>query len=197
MTGHAPHIAPQAYLFVRYAGLDPEGIAQAEAECDHYIHESYKEFLSCMNGARLCKLSLHGTIGAKVDRSGLGIGQPISIRYQNVVGRWDYIPAGHLGIGGINGAWASQGDLYLTSTGAVELNNAKCDMIGATWPSFAEFLQSEIPRQLSLHDETGRFIAGGKHLPGNTDDWEAIAEAMESGRKEKGLLGKLTRLFKR
>jgi hypothetical protein len=107
MTGHAPHIAPLAYSFVRYAGLDEEGVRKAEAECDRYIHQDYQDFLRRMNGLRVFKLSLHGTIGSSVDRSGVSIGQPVSIWYQNVVERPEYVPAGHLGIGAINGAWYS------------------------------------------------------------------------------------------
>ncbi len=198
MTGHAPHIAPLAYHLRRYAGLDDEGIRQAEAECDRYIHQDYKDFLRRMNGVRLFKLSLHGTIGSSVDRSGVGIGQPVSIRYQNVVERPDYIPAGHLGIGAINGAWYSQGHFYLASTGEVELYNAHCNLIGARWPSLSDFLDSEIKRQLSLYDALGHFIAGGKHLPGDTDQWEGIAKAVTASRAvEDGFMLKLSRLFKR
>lgn len=198
MSGHAPHIAPLAYHLRRYAGLDEEGIRQAEAECDRYIHQDYKDFLRRMNGVRLFKLSLHGTIGSSVDRSGAGIGQPISIWYQNVVERPEYIPAGHLGIGAINGASHSQGHIYLASTGEVELYNARCDLIGARWPSLSDFLNSEIARQLSLYDATGHFIAGGKQLPGDTDQWEDIAKAIKTGQKSGGrFLQKLAGVFKR
>jgi hypothetical protein len=198
MTGHAPYIAPLAYHLRRYAGLDDEGIRRAEAECDRYIHQDYQAFLRRMNGVRLFDLSLHGTVGSLIDRSGVGIGQPISIWYQNVVERPDYIPAGHLGIGAINGAWYSQGHIYLASTGEVELYNAHCDLIGATWPSISDFLSSEITRQLSLYDAMGHFIAGEKHLPGDTDQWEDIAKAIKAGRTAgDGFLRKLAGIFKR
>lgn len=197
LTGHAPHIAPLAYHFWRYAPLDARGLEMAEEECGRYIHPAYKEFLSCMNGLRLFKMSLHGTIGGAVDRSSAGIGQPISISYQNVVERPAYIPAGHLGIGAINGAWHSQGHLYLTSTGEVELYNAECDLIGAKWPSLGDFLESEVRRQLSLHDAVGHFIPGGKHLPGYTDAWESIAEAAHAERQGNGLQRKVQRTLRR
>jgi hypothetical protein len=80
----------------------------------------------------------------------------------------------------------------------VELYNARCDLIGARWPSLSDFLNSEIPRQLSLHDAQGHFIASGKHLPGDTDEWEEIAKVNRANRAGgDGFMRKLARVFKR
>lgn len=188
-TGHVPHVAPYAYLCTRYAGLDDDGVRDAENDAERYIPEPYKELLRHMNGARLLGVSLHGGIGGSVDRSGVGIGQPISIWYQNAVERPDYIPDGHLGIGAINGEWSSQGHLYLASTGEVELYNCQFDMIGARWSSLADFFGDEIPRRFSLYDDEGREIEKSKRLPGDTEDWEQLAQET----KDEGLSGSLVK----
>lgn len=175
-TGHVPHVAPLAYLCIRYAGLDEVGIGNAERECERYISEPYRELLGHMNGARLLGISLHGGIGGSVDRSVIGIGNPVSLRYQNVHGRPDYIPNGHLGIGAINGPWFSQGHLYLTSSGGVEMFNARFNLIGARWPSLAVFLLDEVSRRFSIYDDEGRILENSKLLPGDADDWERLAQ---------------------
>lgn len=196
-TGHVPHVAPYAYLCSRYAGLDGNGVRDAENEAERYIPEPYKELLRHMNGARILGVSLHGGIRGSVDRSGVGIGQPISIWYQNAVERPDYIPVGHLGIGAINGQWSSQGHLYLTSSGEVELYNAKFDMIGARWSSLSDFLKDEIPRRFSIYDDEGREIETSKRLPGDTEDWERLAQEAKLDEPGGGLLNRMFRKFKR
>lgn len=196
-SGHVPHIAPMAYLCVWYPGLDGQGLEAAVEEADHHIPSSYRELLTVTNGGRWLGVCLQGAAGALIDRSAQGIGQPISLRYQNVFERPDYIPAGHLGIGSINGAWYSQGHLYLTSTGEVELYNARFDMIGARWGSLAEFLTTEMQRRFTLYDAGGQLIEGAKLLPGDTADWEAMAAAEKpkdnpgAGRLLRGLKARL------
>jgi len=156
--------------------LDDQGIEAAETESARYIPESYKDFLRQTNGGLILGVSLHGTIGGIVDRSGIGIGQPISIRYQNTIERPDYIPNGHLGIGAINGDWYSQGHLYLTSEGEVELYHSLFPIIGARWNSLQDFLTEETLRRLSFYDEQGSLKDGVKRLPGDTESWEKLAE---------------------
>lgn len=197
MTGHEPHEFPQFYLFRRYAGLNSDGMLAAEQECDRHISEPYREFLTYMNGAKVLGVSLQGTIGSLVDRSGQGIGQPISIRYRNAIERPEYIPQGHLSIGSINGDWYSQGHLYLTSTGEVEFYNAKFDLVGARWPSLADFLSDEIPRRLEFHDESGLVMSGAKKLPGDTDNWEQLAQEIDQQDKAEGSLsGRIRKFFR-
>ncbi|MDA5094707.1 SMI1/KNR4 family protein [Aliiroseovarius sp. KMU-50] len=181
-TGHVPHVAPFAYLATFYAGLDDKGIELAEAESDRFIPEAYRAFLLQTNGMRLGELSLHGTTYSSACTSGPGIGQPISLVYQNVYERPEYVPAGHLGIGAVSGQRSSQGLLYLSSTGEVEMYHGDADLIGARWVSFEDFLQSEVLRQLSLYDAQGKLLTGVKHLPGKTDGWEALAEEADKER---------------
>ena len=196
-TGYVPHVAPFAYLCRRFAGLDMSGIKAAEEECGHHIPESYRAFLSHMNGAEILGVSLSGTTGKLVDRSNQGIGQPISIHYQNAIERPEYVPKGHLGIGIINGEWYSQGHLYLSSSGEVELYNSRSNLVGAKWDSLGEFIVDEIPRRYSGYDESGIEIKGFKLLPGDTDDWENIARIEDNKmRKEGGFLDRVLKTIR-
>ncbi|GAA6181233.1 hypothetical protein NBRC116594_26710 [Shimia sp. NS0008-38b] len=190
-TGRVPAVAPQAHLCWRYAGLDEAGIEAAENSAGRYIPEPYKALLRHMNGARFLGVSLLGEIGGSVDRSGIGIGQPVSIRYQNIIGRPDYIPNGHLGIGAINGEWFSQGHLYLTTTGEVELYNARCDLIGKRWPSLVAFFNEEMNRRFTLYEPNGSKKSGAKHIPGDTEDWEQLAEAAKAKLRGDGFIKKI------
>jgi hypothetical protein len=184
-TGHVPAVAPHAYLCRFYAGLSDAGLSDAEAESERYLPKQYRDFLRSFNGAHIMGISLNGSTGGQNLREIGGVGQPISIRYQNVFyTRPEYIPEGHFGLGAMNGPWYSQGHLYLTSTGEVELINRDHDLIAERWPSFVEFLMQEIPRQLSRYDEAGLEIEGIKRLPGNTDDWEELGKQISDQRKK-------------
>ncbi|WP_299026411.1 SMI1/KNR4 family protein [uncultured Sulfitobacter sp.] len=194
-TGHTPAIAPQSYLCRFYAGLSEDGLKDAESESERHLPHQYRSFLSAFNGGHIMGISLHGSTGGSNLRQIDGIGQPVSIRYQNVFyTRPDYIPEGHFGLGAMNGEYYSQGHLYLTSTGEVELINREHNLIAKTWPSLAGFLSEEIPRQLTRYDEAGLETKRVARLPGNTDDWEALGKAAtEERRKEATVLQKVKR----
>jgi len=130
-------------------------------------------------------ISLNGFTGGQNLRDIEGIGQPISIRYQNAFySRPEFIPESHFGLGAINGPFYSQGHLYLTSLGEVELINRDYDLVATKWPSFTAFLKEEITRQLSRYDDEGREIDKMKRLPGNTGDWEALGKRLSDKRKK-------------
>ncbi len=76
----------------------------------------------------------------------------------------------------MNGPWFSQGELYLSDAGEVALVHPDTGEIGARWAGLAEFLQSEIPRLLGIHDNKGDVLPSASHLPGNTQNWEEQAE---------------------
>ncbi|KCV81181.1 hypothetical protein ATO10_13409 [Actibacterium atlanticum] len=197
-SGHVPHIAPLKYLVTCYAGLDNEDIEPAEADCSRRIPQPYRDFLTVLNGAHILGISLNGFDGRQIDRSGAGIGQPVSLRYDNLFRAESYIPEGHFGFGAINGPWYSQGVLYLASTGEVEMYHRDADLIGARWPSFADFLTQEIPRRFSLFNVDWTVNKEAKLLPGDTADWERIGEEHDKRRKaDHSVLGKAKRLLKR
>ncbi|WP_299042127.1 SMI1/KNR4 family protein [uncultured Tateyamaria sp.] len=184
-TGHVPNVAPHAYLCRFYPGLSDAGLDDAEAESERYLPQPYRDILSSFNGARIMGISLHGATGGQTVRDAEGIGQPISIRYQNVFyTRPEFIPEGHFGLGAMNGPRYSQGHLYLTSVGEVELINRDHDLVAMKWPSLTEFLNQEIARQLSRYDDEGRETGEVPRLPGNTDNWEALGKETSDRRKK-------------
>ena len=184
-TGRVPHIAPHAYLCRFYAGLSEAELEDAEAESERYLPQPYRDFLRSFNGANIMGISLHGATGGQNLRNASSIGQPISIRYQNVFyTRKDFIPEGHFGLGAMNGPCYSQGHLYLTSIGEVELINRDHDLVATRWPSFTDFLRQEITRQLSRFDDEGRETGDVDRLPGVTDEWEALGKSLSDQRKK-------------
>jgi|GEM_PF-3419662 len=183
-TGHISDAGPHAYLCRFYAGLSDRGLDDAEAESQRYLPPSYRDFLKSFNGARVMGISLHGATGGQNTRAITGIGQPVSIRYQNAsYTRPGFIPEGHFSLGAMNGPYYSQGHLYMTSLGEVELINRDHNMIAKTWPSFTGFLKQEIPRQMSRYDNAGRETGSVEPLPGNTDDWEMLARKQSDKKK--------------
>ncbi len=184
-TGHLPTVAPHAYLCRFYAGLSGPGLDNAGAESERYLPQPYRDFLGSFNGGHIMGISLHGATGGQNPREPGGIGQPVSIRYQNVFyTRPEFIPKGHFGLGSMNGPYYSQGHLYLTSGGEVELINSDYDLVATRWPTFSEFLRQEVSRQLSRYDDEGRETGEVKRLPGNTDDWEALGKELSDRRKK-------------
>lgn len=94
----------------------------------------------------------------------------------------------------MNGNGNAQGHLYLTSTGEVELINREHNLIAITWPSLADFLSTEIPRQFSRYDAQGNDTGQVARLPGNTQDWEALGkQAADQRKKENSVSHKLMR----
>lgn len=184
-TGHIPNVAPHAYLCRFYAGLSDVGLDDAEAESERYLPQPYRDFLRSFNGGSIMGISLNGATGGQNVRAAEGIGQPISIRYQNVFyTRPEFIPESHFGLGAMNGPRYSQGHLYLTSVGEVELINSDHDLVAMRWPSLTEFLNQEIARQLSRYDNEGQETGEVTRLPGNTDNWEALGKETSDRRKK-------------
>ncbi|MES0862445.1 SMI1/KNR4 family protein [Ruegeria sp. SCPT10] len=197
-TGHMPSEAPTAYLCRCYAGLSEEGLVCAEEESGRYLPEPYKDLLRVFNGAQIMGISLLGaTMGINPRSLEDPIGQPISISYQNLYYlRPEYIPEGHFGFGTMNGDWYSQGQLYLNSTGEVELYHRDFDLVGASWPSLSRFLEDEVSRQMTRYRDDGTEIAEVSPLPGDTKDWERLAKQAEDSRSpDIGILDRLKNVF--
>lgn len=194
-TGHIPAVGPHAYLCRFYAGLAEAGLDAAEAESERYLPQPYREFLRSFNGGKIMGVSLYGATGGQNLRIAEGIGQPVSIRYQNAFYlRKEFIPEGHFGFGSINGPRYSQGHLYLTSVGEVELINRDHNLVATRWPSFKAFLEQEFTRQMSRYDDEGRETGEVAKLPGNSENWEALGkESSDRRRKESSVLHRVFR----
>ena len=75
--------------------------------------------------------------------------------------------------------------------------NARFDIIGARWSSLVDFLAEEIPRRFSLYDGEGRETEKSQRLPGNTDDWERLAQEAKNAEQGDGLIKRVFKSFRR
>lgn len=187
-AGHMPDKGPAWYSANVYNGLDDAEIDELEAELDFPIPEQteahipapLRAFLRVTNGLECHALSIYGD-AAKIEHA---VAAPISLRYgQYPTERAPDIPRTWFGFGSINGPWASQGLLYLTEVEEVVLAHRDTGQIGARWHDLSDFLVSEIPRQLAVHDPDGDLRAGCAVLPGETSDWEEIARRADADRR--------------
>jgi len=178
-AGHMPEKGPFWYSASVFNGLSADEIDELEDQLPYPHPEQTKakipppmrDFLGVTNGLRLHNLSIGGQQG-RIDQ---GVGAPHSL-YAGQLGRPPGVPKIWFSIGSMNGPWRSQGKLFLTEHDEVVLVHRDTGDIGAEWPSLAEFLVQEVPRLLHLHDEKGEPRPGGRRLPGDTDNWEEIAE---------------------
>ena len=175
------------YFATVYPGLSPYEIDELETQLPFpfpeqtsaHIPDPIRAFLSVMNGLRLGGLFIGGQYGKITPKLGAPIGLRVFLfETPAFMGKTNFR------FGSINGTWASQGSLYLTPTGSVVMVHCDVHLIGMVLDSFASFITEEIDRQLAIHDGAGGVLPGLQHLPGDTDDWERIAEAEKDRRKE-------------
>ncbi|MBL1437593.1 MAG: hypothetical protein COB08_015500 [Rhodobacteraceae bacterium] len=197
-TGHTPKKAPLAYVARSYAQVVEQDILNFEAYSNVYCSDIYRRFLKRCNGMRVNNLSLNGVVETLQRDHTDSIGQPISLTYDNGRLKPLHVPHGHFAIGSINGKWHSQGIIFLTSTGEVELYNSYENLVGARWPSFVAFLTEEVDRQMSLCNDDGSLREDVEFLPQDTQSWEAIGKVHSDERKRAASLkGRVKRFFKK
>lgn len=178
-AGHIPEKAPYKYSATVFNGLSEAELENLENRLPFPVPEQTKaiipttlrEFLSVTNGMHCHNLSIYGDQG-RIDH---GAGMPFDLGTPQL-DRPPNIPKLWLCFGSMNGPWASQGKLFLSETGEIVLVHKHTGDIGARWSGLAEFLQTEVPRLLSIHDRKGDVLLGVSQLPGNTQDWEEKAE---------------------
>jgi hypothetical protein len=179
-AGNVPEKSEHYYSTAVYSGLSEAELDKLENSLPYpvpeqtraHIPEDYRAFLRIANGLRLFGLSMNGMYW----KPNPNVGAPVGLNLESL-GRPVQIPKLYFGFGSINGRWFSQGKLYLTQTGQVVLIESYTCTVGATWPSFGEFLGQEIPRLLRSFDSKGNPFSGAKHLPIEDEDvWEALAE---------------------
>jgi hypothetical protein len=155
LIGHAPHIAPMAWLHSIYPVLTEEDIIELEAELKKPIPEAYRDFLkNYSNGLALftTTLTFYGmrkVLGRTIEASR----QPFAIGTSNNYERPKNSKNSYFFIGGYD--WDGS-KLYIDS----DTNKVYyCDRRDATplmeWESFEAMLTSEVSRLIRLHDENG------------------------------------------
>ena len=178
---HTPDEGSHAHLHWLYPGLSEDRLAQTETAYDRPLPTEYRRFLGWSNGARLFAGHL-GLSGSHIqgptpdflDRSGVGIGQPISLDYGNQIGRPAGAPATAWVIGGISG-WSGQGRLLLHQSGEVRLcSTTDAGDVAAVWGSFGEMLAAEFDRMGDLVGDRGEpRVDYVQFLPEAARRWES------------------------
>jgi hypothetical protein len=155
LIGHAPHIAPQAWLHKIYPVLNDDDIAIVESNLNTRIPSDYKYFLQHnSNGLNIfvATFALNGH-RKQLGRSIAASRQPFGLDIPNVDERPDNAKDSYFFIGSYS--WDGS-KLYIDKeTGKVHY----CDRWDAAslykWNSFEEMLVSEVKRICDLFDEKG------------------------------------------
>lgn len=177
---HLPAVAPLAHLHRVYPGLTEERLVETEAAYGKPLPAEYRRFLGWANGMTLFDGHLGldgshvvGTVRSLIDRSGVGIGMPVSLDYGNVVERPAGLPPAAWAIGVISGS-SGQGRLVLNQAGEVRLCSlTDVDDVATVWSSFSEMLFSEFDRMHALTGDQGEpLVEGAEFLPEAARRWE-------------------------
>lgn len=193
---HTPAEGPLAYLHWLYPGLSEDRLAATEAAYDRPLPAEYRRFLGWANGASLFAHHL-GFLGSHVrgdgrgpiDRSGAGIGQPVSLDHGNKFAWPANAPYTSWVIGTISG-WSGQGALLLNQAGEVRLCAAEdADDVAAVWPSLTDLFLTECDRMGAMVDDRGALtVPHEQFLPEAARRWEKPRPE-----KPRGLLGLFAR----
>ncbi len=169
-VGHVPDEGELAYLHTLYPGLSEDRLAQTEAAYDRLLPAEYRRFLGWANGAgffrhlRLNGSHIRGMDREPIDRSGVGVGQTISLDYGNQTGWPAGAPYTAWVLGTVSG-WSGQGYLLLRQDGGVTLcSKADATDVAASWNSFSDMLFSEFDRMAALVSDQGQRLAPHEHF---------------------------------
>lgn len=158
LFGHAPFIAPKAYIFRVFSALNEQELVGLEEEMCRKIPEAYRTFLMRnANGLNLFNttLCLYG-LRKSYSRSPDAIPEPFSLSELNRFERPKNAKESFFFVGGYNNDLSK---LYInTEDGTVHF----CKRYDATslfnWNSFEEMILSETRRLLTLHSDRGEIL---------------------------------------
>ncbi|MCM1111578.1 MAG: SMI1/KNR4 family protein [Clostridium sp.] len=154
LIGHAPHIAPHAFLNQLFPPIDMEKIHILENDIGNKMPDSYVEFLTKFsNGLHILVgvLSLFGYRTNYVRRLGY-CNQPFDIRPINTIEKPHNASIDMFFMGFYDWDGSS---LYMTPDGKVQLCRRYDATCLHTWESLEDMLISEIERLYGLYDENG------------------------------------------
>ena len=156
LIGHAPHVAPEAWLHKIFLPLTDNDIMLMEDEVKLPIPIPFKQFLKKSNGLQIfiTKFSLYG-LRRSYERIGDNTWQPFAMDTPNTIERIRNAPLDAVFIG----SYSFDGSrLYMDRQNKVY----RCLRWDATpinrWNSFEEMLLSEVTRITKLFDSEGRQI---------------------------------------
>ena len=169
MIGHAPHIAPEAYLNMAFEPLSKEEISQLEGRLHEIIPDPYKDFLmNVSNGATVCcELFLYGYRRySDKDKGIIYVFEPYDLEDINCRD-WITKPSPNMFF---FGSYDWNGDELYMDRESLEI--VLCSTPDLTplykWKSFDDFLQEEVNRLYTMFDENGvQLDESSSPLPGN------------------------------
>ena len=168
MIGHAPHIAPEAYLNMAFEPLSKEEISQLEGRLHKIIPDPYKDFLmNGSNGATVCcELFLYGYRRySDKDKGIIYVFEPYDLEDINCRD-WITKPSPNMFF---FGSYDWNGDELYMDRESLEI--VLCSTPDLTplykWKSFDDFLQEEVNRLYTMFDENGvQLNESSSPLPG-------------------------------
>lgn len=154
LVGRVPHVAPQAWLHILFAGLRDEEIEKLRHEVGRELDPAFTRFLSNLNGLSLFSDSLAINGLRKRNRRDPMDREPFSIRIPNVVERPKDAKETYLFVG----SYSSDGSRLYIDTGDGRAHRCSRDSAEPlnTWPGFFEMLNREATRIAALFDQQGR-----------------------------------------
>ena len=168
IIGHAPHIAPEAYLNMAFEPLSKEDILHLESRLHQIIPDPYKDFLmKVSNGATVCcELFLYGYRRySDKDKGIIYVFEPYDLEDINCRD-WVTKPSPNMFF---FGSYDWNGDELYMDRESLEI--VLCSTPDLTplykWKSFDDFLQEEVNRLYTMFDENGvQLNESSSPLPG-------------------------------
>jgi hypothetical protein len=155
LIGKAIHIAPLAWLHSIYKGLNEIEIKEVESDLNTEIPKEYACFLHFSNGLNLfnTSLSLYGRRTSYNRISAINARQPFDLKTKNIHERPKKSKEEYFYIG----SYFKDGSLIFIDKITNEIHRTERDEINIlnSWSDFREFIESEIVRLKSLHNENG------------------------------------------
>lgn len=155
LIGHAPYIAPGAWLNCIYSKLTDTQIIEIENSIGRKLPNAYIDFLKNFSNGLNVLITALGLYGKRANYTRIGGDElilPFDLSIPNSYGRIKNAPEEALIIGGYG--WDAS-KLYMMSDGTVYY----CARYDATplkkWNSLTDMLLEEIPRLYSLYDVNG------------------------------------------
>jgi len=158
LIGHAPFIAPEAWLNCLYSPIKEEEIKRIEDSLQRPIPKVYKDFLMCFsNGLNiLCDTFCLFGYRRNYARNIFDVWQPYSIIEQNIFENpFDSIFI----IGGYD--WDGS-IIYINESEEICYSSSEDETPLLKWDSLIQMLESEIRRLYTLCDDSGKFLDSNK-----------------------------------
>lgn len=154
LFGRVPHVGPDAWLHVMYAGLSEPDLVEVEHRAGRRLPEDYRSLLRETNGLSLFSGAMYlSGLRKSYERTGEGAWQPFAIEDANVLERPADARPEFVFIGGYK---ADGSRLYLTPD-RPDVVRCERDSVGPLnkWTSLQHMLASEARRLATHFDDTG------------------------------------------